>query len=173
MQNCYPCWEKFAQRSCSSIPQTRKDRANVRQTHPTPASIKQGSDFSCVRGAGLLEALEALMEKGNTLSLNTFLMTLRQEWLYPNPTEKQECYRQCFKYLMFTQHSEYKWQFKEKGTPVSVSPSGSFLVCFSAGLMPPHPDDKWQQGMCPVCPKNTCPAPLHRALAAREAGKKW
>lgn len=61
-------------------------------------------------------------------------MTLRQERLYPNPAEKQQRYRQCFKYLMLTQHSEYKWQFKEKGTPVFCKLLGEFSlhVCFSA-----------------------------------------
>lgn len=101
------------------------------QTEPNPVqllpTLNKALISGCVRGAALLEASAPLMEKGKTLSLSTFLMTLRQEWLYPNPTEEQECYRQCFKYLMFTQHSEYKWQFKEKGTPVSVSSSGSFL----------------------------------------------
>lgn len=97
---------------------------------PSPVQLWPALDKAlisgCVRGAALLEASAAPMEKGEALSLSTFLMTLRQERLYPNPTEEQECYRQCFKYLTFTQHSEYKWQFKEKGTPVSVSSSGSF-----------------------------------------------
>lgn len=30
--------------------------------------------------------------------------------------------------------------------------------------MPAHTDSEWQQGMCPVYPKNIHPAPLHRAL---------
>lgn len=118
-------WTMFLQQQ--NLPQTRI----TGQTEPNPVqllpTLNKALISGCVRGAALLEASAPLMEKGKTLSLSTFLMTLRQEWLYPNPTEEQECYRQCFKYLMFTQHSEYKWQFKEKGTPVSVSSSGSFL----------------------------------------------
>lgn len=47
-------------------------------------------------------------------------MTLSQQRLYPNPSEKQERYRQCFKYLMFTQRSEYQRQLKEKGILCSL-----------------------------------------------------
>lgn len=161
---CGSVWE------CRAAPMLREARTMFlqQQQHPTNYGWKGKREpnpiqllpmlnkaliSSCVREAVLLETSASLMEKGEVLSLSTFLITLRQERLYPNPAEKQECYRQCFKYLMFTQHSEYKWQFKEKGTPISVSSLGSFHVCFSAWLTPVHTDGEWQQGCVPCAPK--------------------